>query len=176
MLPTGQTLYAFALHFPSQSNDHEYRLQAAQQLNELMKSKGALVIAGGDFNIIKNEPKNNPALFEEVLGTNWFITHLDACKKCDGSHYYKQKRGGEWTGSWDFLDALLFPKNWGTKDSKIRVSRKSVRVVNTGKFQSEWDSDMKAQVPARFAYPSSNGVSDHFPIYAEFYLPLESTR
>jgi hypothetical protein len=176
LLPTGQRLYAFALHFPSQANDHQYRSQAVEQLNEIMKSKGpnALVVAGGDFNIIKKDSNKKPALFEEVLGSNWFITHLDACRNCEGSHYYKQRRGNDWNGTWDFLDALLFPKSWGGKESKIRVSRKSVRVVNTGKYQSEWDSDVKAQVPARFEYPGNNGVSDHFPIYAEFYLPFES--
>jgi endonuclease/exonuclease/phosphatase family metal-dependent hydrolase len=176
-LPNQQTLHIFGVHFPSQSNPHSYRRQAALELNRLMKSRPhGYVLAGGDFNTIKAEAQNIPRLYEDVLGREWLVSHIDSCKNCLGTHFFQQRDpvNGELKGGWDFLDALLFPKSWLEPSSEIRLKKTSIQVVTAGRYQSVLDPRSRQRIPARFEPREPVGVSDHFPIYAEFELDLRS--
>jgi endonuclease/exonuclease/phosphatase family metal-dependent hydrolase len=174
-LPNGKTLYVFGVHFPSQSNPHTFRRQAALELSRLMKSKPeGYVIAGGDFNTIKEEPENNPRIYEDILASDWFVSHVNACFSCLGTHFFERRDPvtGEFKGGWDFLDVLLFPKSWLNSQPSIRLKQESVQVKNSGIFQSRQEPRTGQRIPARFEPSSPVGVSDHFPIYAEFEVAL----
>ena len=151
-LPTGDTLYAMALHFPSQANPSWQRMDAIETLNSILKSKGknALVVAGGDFNISPEENAKNK-VFEKLIGTYWDVSHLKGCKSCKGTYNHKNK--------WNFLDALVFSP--GLSSGKYKVNWDKVKVPNRGRYQNG-----SGGKPAPFN-PGGNGVSDHLPIYGE---------
>lgn len=153
-LSNGETLYVMGVHFPSQANPHEQRVDAVNTLNEILASKGnANVVVGGDFNITKEENESSQ-LFSNVLATNWQVSHLVGCKTCEGSHYYK--------GGWSFLDALLFSNHMDAQNgAKWRLNVDSIRTPNQGQYQ------MRNGVPSRFDERYPIGVSDHLPMYGE---------
>lgn len=151
-LPTGDTLYAMALHFPSQANPVWQRLDAIETLNSILKEKGrnALVIAGGDFNISPEENQKQKS-FEKLLGSVWDVSHLKGCQGCKGTYLYK--------GKWNFLDALLFSP--ALSSGKYQVNWKAIKVANKGRYQTG-----KGGKPEHFN-PQGTGVSDHLPIFGE---------
>lgn len=160
LLPDGQTVHVFGVHFPSQGNSTILRKQAAAFLNKL-KSKlpeGSLVIAGGDFNITAEEDILQGYVSKD-LSSEWLVSHLIGCKDCQGSHYYGPK------DEWSFLDLLLFSKSMDPKTgiANYRLNPGSIKVLTGSKYQM--DRFLK---PARFNSKTSVGVSDHLPIYAEF--------
>jgi len=153
-LPNGETLYVLGVHFPSQANPREQRVDAVNTLNEILAAKGnARVIVGGDFNITKEEDIE-AKLFTGTLANNWQVSHLVGCKSCEGSHYFK--------GSWSFLDALLFsPSLDSNKGVDWRLDVDSIVTPTAGKYQ------MRNGVPSRFNEKYPTGVSDHLPMYGE---------
>ena len=155
-LPDGKTLYVYALHFPSQAKPLIQRQDAVRTLNKLNMSKpaDALQIAGGDFNITKEE-NHSVGLFSQALSSQWDVSHLVGCKSCKGSHYYK--------GDWSFLDALLFSKSLApTKSANHMYVVDSIRTPKSGKYQLGKDGN-----PQRFDPRGDRGVSDHLPMYGE---------
>lgn len=155
-LPDGETLYVMGVHFPSQANPHEQRVDAVNSLNEILAAKGnANVVVGGDFNITKEE-NDSSELFTKSLGNIWQVSHLVGCSTCEGSHYYK--------GGWSFLDALLFSKAMDAQSgSKWRLDIPSIRTPTAGQYQ------MRNGVPSRFNEKYPIGVSDHLPMYGEIF-------
>jgi endonuclease/exonuclease/phosphatase family metal-dependent hydrolase len=162
LLPDGQKLAVFAVHFPSQGNPTYLRKQAVEHLNKIKGELPAdvLAIAGGDFNIIREEDQTH-GYYRETLASQWLVSHLIGCKECEGTHYHHPKR------EWSFLDALLFSKAMkvGSGGSWI-VDPDSIRTPNESQYQLN-----KFGNPARFEESSSVGVSDHYPVYAELYKP-----
>lgn len=156
VLPDGQKLTAFALHFPSQANPGYWREQAIDFLNQLKNQvpKENLVVAGGDFNI-SHEEDLRAGFFRERLGKEWLISHYIGCKDCDGTHNYR--------GSWSFLDALLFSPSMGIKgQAKWQVLPQTVQVPVFSRYQTT-----PFNTPARFSENKPAGVSDHYPIMVE---------
>ena len=144
----GKTATVFGVHFPSAANPHIKRALAMEHLNSLaQKSKSDVVIAGGDFNSISTEDSR---LFRKLGYDTWFVSHLEACKKCLGTNYFER------ADSWSFLDALLI-----TKTSSGKMDYNSVEVVNSVSNQKNVDGS-----PKRFDTVTKVGVSDHFPVFA----------
>lgn len=153
-LSNGETLFVLGVHFPSQANPHEQRVDAVATLNDILASKGnANIVVGGDFNITKEEDRSSQ-LFTETLGSIWQVSHLVGCSTCEGSHYFK--------GGWSFLDALLFSQAMNAQNgSKWRLDVESIRTPTAGKYQ------MRNGIPSRFNEKYPTGVSDHLPMYGE---------
>lgn len=154
VLPDGQKLTAFGVHFPSQHNPTPWREQAIAYLNKLKAGlpKDRLVIAGGDFNISREED-NKSQLFSEKIGKNWKVSHYVGCEQCVGTHNYKR--------TWSFLDALIFDQGMMESGSAPWfVDLKSISVPNRSRYQMT-----RFFTPARFDENKPAGVSDHWPIY-----------
>lgn len=161
VLPDGQKLAVFAVHFPAQANPSYLRRQAADYLTELQKGlpKDVLAIAGGDFNISSKEDKDK-GYYTKVLASGWLVSHLIGCKGCIGTEYYHSER------QWSFFDALLFSPNMkpGTEGATWKVDPASIRIPNETRYHTN-----QFGTPARFDATSAFGVSDHWPVYAEIY-------
>lgn len=154
-LPNNETVTVFGIHFPSQGSPFKARKEAVELLNRLVSSKRGLVVAGGDFNIIKNEEK----LYKQDLSKKWMVSHLVGCKKCEGTNYYHRRR------SWSFLDALLFSNSFKASQT-WSLDKKSIQVFKTLKVQkNRYGSPQKFEMGK---HPT--GVSDHFPVVAEIKL------
>lgn len=155
MLPDGEILTVFAIHFPSPSNPQYWREQAISHLVKIKKSlpPGRLVIAGGDFNIASDE-EDKANHYSSTLSKEFQVSHLIGCKGCRGTNYYHRKK------SWSFLDALLFSKEMSaTGTANWYVEPSSIFIPNSNKYQTNrWLS------PARFQSHGPVGVSDHWPI------------
>lgn len=156
-LPNNEKITVFGLHFPSQGSPTRARSEAINTLNRLVKKTSGLVVAGGDFNIVKKES----FLYRKKLSKHWEVSHLIGCKKCKGTNYYRRSR------SWSFLDALLFSKNF--KNSKTwTLDLKSIQVFNSHKVQNN-----RFKTPARFEMGKHpTGVSDHWPMVADLLLKV----
>ncbi len=162
LLIHGSKVTVFAVHLPSQAHPKQTRVQMIDFLNKL-GSKAAeysdLVIAAGDFNI--NSLEGNE-LFRKNLGAYWYVSHIEGCKQCLGTYYYRADR------SWNFLDAILVLRETSDKPKPNRpawrLDPKSVVIVNTDKEQSSPEGQ-----PKRFRAEKNNysGVSDHWPVAAK---------
>lgn len=166
-LSTGETLYVFAFHFPSQNNPKELRLDAVHMLNKLIRKKGpgALVIAGGDCNITAIEDTEE-GYIKDILSQEWTVSHLAGCKDCQGTHAFYETnatqppRAGKL--SWSFFDILLFSPALVSGQSGYKLAPETIRIPKSGKYQSKPNG-----TPLRFNINSGTGVSDHFPMYGE---------
>lgn len=150
-LPNGQILTVFGVHFPSQSNPVQRRRVAVQTLNQLMSElpEDRLVVAGGDFNISKEEEKKQN-FFSQDFEKLWDVSQLHSTSGCPGSYYHS---------GWAFLDALLIKK----MDSSVYTPLwDTFRALRQGKYQL-----LNNGRPARFDYENHAGVSDHLPVYGE---------
>jgi endonuclease/exonuclease/phosphatase family metal-dependent hydrolase len=155
-LPDGTKAVIFAVHLPSQQNPSYLRKQAVEFLNTLVNALplDVVAIAGGDFNITRDENENS-GYFKTILGGSWNIAHLEGCESCEGTHYYHPKT------EWSFLDSIMV-RRASTATTGWRLDPESVRIPNETRFQiSKYGS------PARFDADSPYGVSDHWPLYAE---------
>ncbi|MEM7646795.1 MAG: endonuclease/exonuclease/phosphatase family protein [Pseudomonadota bacterium] len=155
-LPNKKMLTVFGVHFPSQGSPTPYRRVAVKKLLELKKSlpQNELALAAGDFNITAKED-GKEGLFHKELAQEWLISHQMGCDQCQGTHSYR--------GSWSFLDAILFSKNF--KYGPWVVNPKSIRLANKSLYQLNHFGG-----PARFREGTAQkGVSDHFPLAADIY-------
>lgn len=154
LLPDGKKLTVFGVHFPSQGSPTSYRKVAIEKLNALKKTRPyyEYVIAAGDFNITSEEDARE-GLFSKKLAEHWYVSHQLGCKDCQGTHNYR--------GSWSFLDAILFSKNF--KYGAWLVDKESIRIPNKSIYQiNHWGA------PARFDQGvGQKGVSDHWPLAAD---------
>ncbi len=169
-LPSGETLYVFTFHFPSQSNPKWQRLDAINTLNKLIESKGpgALVVAGGDCNIsAQEEAKEN--FIKNILAQKWTVSHIAGCQDCAGTEAFfeKNKTTGQTKLTWSFFDILLFSPALSAEGAGYKLEPSSIRVQNSGRFQQRTDKEVPGViVPARFD-EEDQGVSDHWPMYGE---------
>lgn len=155
-LPDGTKAVVFAVHFPSQHNPSYLRKQSVEFLNTLVNAlpPDVLAIAGGDFNITKDENETT-GYYKTILAGSWSVAHLEGCKSCDGTYYYHPKT------DWSFLDTILI-RQASIATTGWRLDPESVRIPNDTRYQiSKYGS------PARFDKDSPYGVSDHWPLYAE---------
>jgi endonuclease/exonuclease/phosphatase family metal-dependent hydrolase len=148
-LPDGKILQAFAYHFPSQANPVGQRRQAAETLRDLIKGVEAnrYAVAGGDSNITTTEEQQQQ-FFHEVFA-DFQVSHLIGCVDCKGTYSYRKY--------WDFLDAIL-SREAGLIGASVKIPQRAPTQVNSD------------QTPRRFNAKSGEGMSDHFPIYAEVFL------
>ena len=84
-----------------------------------------------------------------IIWHNWYVSHLDGCKKCKGTFFYSQD------GTWSFLDAIVFPKN-----KKMSLEASYI-------FKNEINVDTKDGKPRDFGILTGKGISDHLPVVAE---------
>ncbi|MFD2642941.1 endonuclease/exonuclease/phosphatase family protein [Pseudomonas japonica] len=161
LLPDGQKAAVFAVHLPSGGGPGYLRRQAVEHLAELKRQLPAdvLPIVGGDFNINAGEESQHHYIANGLAST-WSVSHLIGCDTCKGSYYYHRER------QWSFFDILLFPREMtGNGFNGWKVDSASIRTPKESPYQvNQWGS------PARFEggqYPQ--GVSDHWPMYAEIY-------
>lgn len=152
VLPKGELITVFGVHFSSPRTPTYWRRQAIASLNKLANKlpKNRLAIAGGDFNITKKE-NNKHHFYKKNLSKIWKVSHLIGCGSCKGTHYYK--------GGWSFLDALLVRK---IQNNLWSVTKNSVGIPNKTRIQTNVFSQ-----PARYNVKSGYGTSDHFPIYLQ---------
>ncbi len=156
-LPNGETLNVYSIHFPSQGSPTSARKQAISLLNKIAGSNKKLSLVGGDFNITSKEDKSHK-IFTKTLSKKWSVSHLIGCEKCKGSNYYHRTR------SWSFFDALLFSHKFG---KTWKIDTKSINVFHETDVQEN-----RFGSPARFDMGKhKTGVSDHWPVVAEIYLP-----
>lgn len=142
-----ETITLLGLHLPSQGSPTSKRKKALNLLNKIASTKKHLVIAAGDFNIVKKEE-----YLYQNLDQNWEVAQHIGCQSCKGTHYYHPKR------EWSFLDSVLVSKN-----AKWSIAPKSVRVWNTLDLQKN-----KYGSPKKFySGEQKTGVSDHFPLVVE---------
>ncbi|TBU95781.1 endonuclease/exonuclease/phosphatase family protein [Stutzerimonas kirkiae] len=168
LLPDGQKASVFAVHLPSGGGPGYLRRQAVEYLAELKSRLPAdvLPIVGGDFNINAGEELQH-GYIAQGLARDWSVSHLIGCAGCKGSYYYHALR------QWSFFDIFLFPREmlddgfngWQVDTASIRLAHKHRYQVN------KWGS------PARFAGGEhDDGVSDHWPLYAEIFRSQEPAR
>lgn len=149
--PNKQKIRFLGVHLPSQGNPSYLRQQAMQHLSQMIeKQKNKSTVIGGDFNITHKEEKRKKYL-KEFLSPLGLVSHLDACNKCLGTHYYH--------GDWSFLDILFFSQSLTANGWQLE--RDSVQVVNQNPLHSQQG------IPIRFDEEKLSGVSDHFPVYAK---------
>lgn len=155
-LPGGETLVAFAVHFPSPGNPQPLRAQALEFLNEIAAPyhQTHFVVAAGDFNIPKAE--NDEHKSAESQESRWLVSHLVGCKSCPGTYYFKPK------DEWSFLDWMMFSKKMDAASTSWKLDQDSIRLVTSESRQKDREGR-----PVGFDDPKSElGVSDHFPLTA----------
>ena len=157
LLPDGQKIAIFAVHFPSPRNPTYWRQQAILFMNYLKSRlpEDVLAIAAGDFNISRQE-ESNYRLYKKQIGKNWLVSHHIGCHQCKGTNYYHSMT------QWSFLDAILFDKRLAAPSSNWFVSPESIQIPNKSIYQvNKWGA------PARFNKAQQPvGVSDHWPVFA----------
>jgi len=139
----------YNLHFPSNFNDIQMRIESFDLLRDLLKSNNEPSIALGDFNLSsKDDTKLNIYNNQQDI---WYVSHLEGCKDCKGTSYYSYDK------TWSFLDAIFV-----SRDRGIRFNNETIQLHKT-EFNSYADSGK----PIRFNAKARKGVSDHFAVVAE---------
>jgi endonuclease/exonuclease/phosphatase family metal-dependent hydrolase len=144
-------LTVFGVHFPSPQKSWTLRRQAMNFLNlqALKLPQNRTVLAAGDFNNSSKEEEEF-GLFQKYARPTWFVSHLDGCKLCSGTHYHAA------TKSWSFLDAIMI---YRSRQSPWKLMPSSVHIVRNSAFQTDNQGH-----PVRFSADDSTGVSDHLPV------------
>ena len=146
-----QKISIFNVHFPAPYNPLFMRKNAFATLDDLASKTNRINIALGDFNVTSIEDaKEN--LYGE-FNKDWFISHLDQCKDCDGTNYYYVD------DRWSFLDAVMLQKNKQANfvENSVVVVKAKIQLRDNGS-------------PLRFNAEGKYGVSDHFPVVAKIAL------
>ena len=164
LLPNGQTLTVFGVHLPSQFNPVSERQDAIQTLRALVSQKKPddLWVIGGDWNISSVEEEKY-AFFSRQMSEVGVVSHLVGCSSCPGTHYYKHH--------WEFLDILVFSKNFLEKTNPYFLVRESIQTPHSAR-----DQILKSGAPQHFDPKTGKGISDHLPIFAEFEKTNQETR
>ncbi len=156
VLPDGNILTGYAVHFPAPYHPFELRIDAYQFLGSLLERlpAGRLAFAAGDFNTPAREDRaeNMLARYAEPW---WLVAHKLECDRCPGTSYYSRN------DSWSFLDMILLSRNF-LEDGAWGLQRGSVRLANQVAAQVKPDG-----TPRRFQMPAAEGVSDHWPLVLE---------
>lgn len=169
-MPNGTVLKVVALHFPSQANPTQERLDAIRNLNRLAPNANTdtntnsksiskqdffnteMVIAAGDTNITAEEEEQEK-IFSQLQNDKWSISHLVGCKICEGTHNYR--------GNWSFLDVLFFSKSLDQNGkASYQFKPESIQTITTAP-----DQVSKGGRPKRFDDKKGTGISDHLPIF-----------
>lgn len=177
-MPNGTVLKVVALHFPSQANPTQERLDAIRNLNRLAPQahtdnstdsntetntnsksiskqdtfNSEMLIAAGDTNITAEEDAQEK-IFSQLQNDKWTISHLVGCKTCEGTHNYR--------GNWSFLDVLFFSKSLDQKGkASYQFKPESIQTITTAP-----DQVTKGGRPKRFDDKKGTGISDHLPIF-----------
>ncbi|NRA66173.1 MAG: endonuclease/exonuclease/phosphatase family protein [Pseudobacteriovorax sp.] len=149
----GESIHVYGVHFPAPYHPWRLREEAFQFLNQLVNKlpKNTMAIAGGDFNVPKDEEERR-GLFKKVANGSWLTSFYEGCQNCKGTYYFPPK------SQWSFLDALLFRKmdggSWKLDASSISVTTSKLQLDRSG-------------YPKSFDYKTKSGASDHLPKYAE---------
>ena len=142
----------YNLHFPSNFNDLQMRIESFDLLKDLLAKNNEPSIALGDFNLSsKDDTKFNIYSNQQDV---WYVSHLEGCKGCKGTHYYSYDK------TWSFLDAIFV-----SRDRGITFNNKSIQLHKT-----ESNSYADSGRPIRFNAKAKKGVSDHFAVVAEIKL------
>ena len=142
----------YNVHFPSNFNDLQMRIESFNLLKELHLFHSDASIALGDFNLnSKDDLKEGIYKNQE---DQWYVAHREGCLSCKGSYYYSYGK------SWDFLDTIFV-----SRDRGIYFDKDSINVLKTD-FNTYKDSGK----PHRFDPKTKKGVSDHFPMVSRINL------
>jgi endonuclease/exonuclease/phosphatase family metal-dependent hydrolase len=156
-LPSGGILTAFGIHFPAPYHPFIERLEAMETLNKAARKaaeQAHIVLAAGDFN---TNAKEDSRLYRAIAAKDWQVAHLEGCRQCLGTHYFKRD------DSWSFLDSIMVFK--GGKEHptwKWALDGDSVALLKGFDFQTN-----AAGLPMAWENASRPGQSDHLPITAE---------
>ncbi len=142
-----EIIRVYVVHFPAPYNSPNSRIDALNNLYAIVNSHNDKWIALGDFNITSQEEKDL-GIYSQ-LNNDWYVSHLDGCKKCKGTFFYSQD------GTWSFLDAIVFPKN-------KKMSLESSYILG-----NEINVDTNSGKPRDFGILTGKGISDHLPVIAE---------
>ena len=157
VLPDGELLTGFAVHFPAPFHPTRMRETAYDRLNQLRADLPAdrSVFAAGDFNTTAAEDREQ-AMLERFVRPYWTVAHELGCDDCRGTAYYAPRN------DWSFLDMILWSPAPPRGDKTTWVMRAdSVQIANLGPGQVRPDG-----TPWRFEMPGGTGVSDHWPVVA----------
>lgn len=166
-LPSGEVLTAFGIHFPAPYHPFMERVEAMETLNKVARKaaeSAQIVIAGGDFN---TNAKEDSRLYRATAAKDWQVSHLEGCRECLGTHYFKKEE------SWSFLDSIMVWKggkehpNW-----KWSMDPESVALVKGFDFQTDAEG-----LPIAWENASVPGQSDHLPVTVQIRaLPKASKK
>ena len=152
LLPDGNLLTGFSVHFPAPFHPTAMREAAYRHLTELKDALPAEhnVFAAGDFNTTSGEDAEERML-ERFVRPRWQVAH-DACEACPGTHFYARDQ------VWSFLDMILYSPAGGEKTTwSIRAD--SVEIPNNNPAQVQ-----QPGMPLRYNAADRAGVSDHWPL------------
>jgi endonuclease/exonuclease/phosphatase family metal-dependent hydrolase len=156
-LPSGEILTAFGIHFPAPYHPFVERLEAMETLNKAARKaaeQSHIVLAAGDFNV---NAKEDSRLYRAVAARDWLVSHLEGCRQCLGTHYFKRDE------SWSFLDSIMVFK--GGKEHPTwqwTLDPESVALVKGFDFQTDGNG-----YPIGWDHAGLPGQSDHLPITAQ---------
>jgi endonuclease/exonuclease/phosphatase family metal-dependent hydrolase len=149
----------FVVHLPSAFHPPRMRELALDELDRLSSApRKELVLVGGDFNVSAREERRRGRI-KKAHSSRWRVSHLEGCRYCKGTSFH---------GSWSFFDQIWMLRNseaWGW-----RLVPESIRVIQGLDFQQS----SQAPGPLRFrrgSWGQVEGVSDHWPVYAEIAVP-----
>ena len=153
VLPGGELLTGFSVHFPAPFHPTGMRESAYERLNELRNAlpAGRSAFAAGDFNTTSLEDREK-AMFERFVRPYWTVTHDVGCNDCPGTSYYAPR------DDWSFLDTILWSRG---ENATWSLRADSVRIANRTPSQTRANG-----TPWRFEMPGGTGVSDHWPLVA----------
>ena len=174
----GDTLHIFQVHFPSRREGEfatiSNRVTAATILKERVDSiffnnPDAGIIIMGDFN-------DNPSDFSPttILGAKPYnlakFENNSLYNLCWDGYMYEDKDEGTYfhNGEWDCLDQIIV--SGALLNGKLKIKfHKHAKIFNPT-WLGKWNKKINANVPKRtYAGPHyMGGISDHYPIYADF--------
>ena len=142
----------YNVHFPSNYNDLEMRIESFDALKGLHMQHSLPSIALGDFNVSFEDDEVEGVYMSQE--DQWLLAHREGCNDCKGTYFYN------YTKTWQYLDTIMISNN---RDISFDID--SIDVFKT-KFNTYKDTGK----PYRFDPKNMKGVSDHFPMVARIEL------